>query len=216
MRSLIMVLTVFALFSCQKESLVVREDTSDERYVIDNELSELMVSVSAHDGSFDDVLDAAGCFSIQFPYTILYNGEFKEINSVNDLLGLDTGQDVVFEFPITITYSNYVSQTLRSADELLLASASCSSNTFFLNAIRCVDFIYPIRITQFNSETNDFNTLVIDHDQENFTTIVELLDTQLAEIRFPVSLQLSNDMVVEVVNAQELKQFIYLHSEDCE
>ena len=209
-------LLALLMISCQQESLVVEEDTGESDFVLDPELSSLMLSVSAHDGTFDDLIDRAGCFSVEFPYTIIYNGETLVINAVEDLLDLDAYRDLEILFPITITYANYETETLNSLSGLIQAINSCASNETFLTSIRCVDFVYPIRIATFNSETNQFNTLFIDHDEQNFTTINAFLEQQQAEIQFPIALRLSNNEVLEINNSEELKQIIYANAQGCE
>lgn len=183
---------------------------------MDEELSSLVLSVSAHDGSFDDVLDESGCFSVKFPYDILYKGNIITIESVNDLLSIDPSLEARFQFPIQITFSDYVEVTIESEADLQIARASCATNTIFLESIQCVDFIYPVEIAVFNSETSSFETLTVDHDQETFLSVVAFTAQDRASIQFPVSIQFHDGAIVPVFSEMELIQIVSENADDCD
>ena len=74
-----------------------------------------MQSTVTNDGSVDDIMDDADCFSVDLPVTVLVNDLSITINTLSDLQLIediynefDTDEDSLeFSFPITIILYNY-------------------------------------------------------------------------------------------------------------
>jgi hypothetical protein len=194
---------------------VVREEQPENSILLNQELSDWMLSITSHDGSFDDILDDSRCFSILFPYEIEYDGAIRDIQSVNDLLGLEEDLIEGIQFPVTVTFANYMQNTITSAEELTTAISTCQSNTSNINSIRCRDFMYPVRIAVFNTTTDNFETIVVDHDRQTFLSVSDFIATQRASLNFPVQMQLTDGSMREIASVAELEVLIATHSEEC-
>ena len=215
MRLYIAILLALLTLSCQKESLVQDESSSENDLVQNEILNKAVLSVSAHDGSFDDIIDNSGCFSVKFPYTIVVNNEEIEILSVNDLLVLDLDENFMYQFPISITFSNYVELQINSEMELAEAQGSCATNQIFIDSIRCVDFVYPIKIAVYNIDTSTFETITIDHDRQNFQSVSAFILEQKASLNFPLSIQIQDGTISQVTSVNELISLVYSNEDNC-
>ena len=214
MKSFVYCFLVLILWSCQEE-YVVREEQPDNSILLNQELSDWMLSITSHDGSFDDILDDSRCFSILFPYEIEYDGAIRDIQSVNDLLGLEEELIEGIQFPVTVTFANYMQNTIATAEELTTAINTCQSTTSNIDSIRCIDFIYPVRIAVFNTTTDNFETVVVDHDRQTFLSVSDFMATQRASLNFPVQMQLTDGSTLEIASVAELEELIATYSEEC-
>ena len=215
MKLFIGVLVALMSVSCQKETPLQEESSAENDLVQNVALNKMVLSVAAHDGSFDDIIDNSGCFSVKFPYQVLHKGVVVDILSINDLLAIEPGDSVSFQFPISITFSDYVEVQVTSEKELLAAQYSCASNQVFSDSIRCVDFMYPINIAVYNSDTSTFETLVIDHDRQNFQSVSAFILEQKASLNFPVSIQGRTGVVSQVNTVDELLDLVYSNEQNC-
>ncbi len=216
MKLYIAILLAFLTISCQKESLVLDETPSENDLVENVVLNKTVLSVAAHDGSFDDIIDDAGCFSVKFPYSIWYQGELLEILSINDLLVIEPNNSISYQFPISITFSNYIEVQISSENELTAAQASCASNQLFQESIRCLDFVYPIKIALYDIDTATFKTIIINHDRENFQSVSTLIAEQKASLNFPMSIRNHEGMLSQVTSVNELLDLVFATEENCD
>ena len=138
-----------------------------------------------------------------------------DILSINDLLAIESREGLSFQFPISITFSDYVEAQINSEEELMAAQDSCASNQVFMDSIRCVDFMYPIKIALYNSDTSSFETLVIEHDKQIFQSVRAFILEQKASLNFPVSIQTQRGAVSEVNTVAELIDLVYTNEENC-
>lgn len=215
MKLYVVILMALLTLSCQKESLV-QDESSPENDLVQNEvLNKAMLSVSAHDGSFDDIIDNSGCFSVKFPYKIELKDEVIEILSINDLLVINPDDDFTYQFPISITFSNYSELQVNSEEELVVAQDSCASNQIFMDSIRCVDFVYPIKIAVYDIETSTFETITIDHDRQNFQSVSAFILEQKASLNFPLSIQTQDGTLSQVTSVNELIDVVYVNEDNC-
>lgn len=194
--------------SCQQEELKITENPSDTSIFNDLELASLVRSVTSHDGSFDDTIDSAHCFSLKFPYSLWVNGVQHNMTSPDDFSEIPAGASVVPEFPIILNMSNYTEVEIPSIQVLYDYVVGCHSGLFFDEIITCVDFQYPIDLSMYDSGTSDFQTITLEHDLDVFSTIQSLNPSMLVTLKYPIGLVLQNGDVVEVDSNQELKNQI--------
>ena len=71
--------------ACQKEYDPIVEVDQGETMTVNSAAASLMAQVVSHDGSYDNIVDRASCFSIRFPYTVSVNGLQVTIDSMEDL-----------------------------------------------------------------------------------------------------------------------------------
>ena len=208
MKYLLYVCMIMTLLACQKESLTVVEATEEESFLKDRELTTMVTSMVAHDGSFDDVVDDSSCFSIDFPYTCYYNGWPYEVNSVEDLAPFSNADYLMPEFPVNVTFANYTQATVNSVQEFDLLKQLCADGEVYGEAITCIDFLYPIRVALYNTETSDFETIVFDHDKQTFLSIEDFDINTVANIQYPIEMVINNKDIVTIDSNAFLKTAI--------
>ncbi|MEL6811505.1 MAG: hypothetical protein AAFP76_09240 [Bacteroidota bacterium] len=201
-------LLCMGLFSCQKEELTIVEENQESSFLADAQLTRLMQSVTSHDGSFDDIIDQSSCFSINFPYQILLNGESHNVNSVNDLLAISSQDIIEPVFPLTITTGDYVEEPIQSMAVFEEFITRCANGTLYNDRITCIDFTYPVRISVYNTENNDFETIMFTHDKETFTRIDLFESGVLASIDYPIELRVQDTTALNISSNNELKASI--------
>ena len=131
--------------SCRQEELRVIQDQQEESFLKDQSLVGMLQGVTAHDGSHDNVIDGSNCFSINFPYACLVDGELQNYEQASDLIDLYLADDIEPIFPITVTHADYTETVISSAVEFDDLIIQCASGSLYNSAIRCVDFIYPFQ-----------------------------------------------------------------------
>jgi len=214
-KAITLILLVFILCACQKESLTVKETPEETSFLKDAQLVTLMQSVASHDGRFDNAVDKADCFSIDFPYRILLNGASHEINAINDLLIIDPSDTVSPVFPINITFANYVGTTVSSEENLQILIDRCLQGILYNDRITCVDFVYPVYVAVFDLGSSDFETISFDHDKDTFLTLTEFASDALASIHFPVQMITSEENIITISSNKMLKNFIEANEALC-
>lgn len=203
------------LNSCQVESLTIEQEAEELSFLQDFILTGLIKSVSSHDGSFDDIIDNASCYSINFPYQIELNGKVKNITSIADINDIKEEDEVLPIFPITISRATYDEVSLNSIDDFVLNQQNCANGLLYNDRITCVDFTYPIEVGVFNENSNDFDFISLEHDKDTFTTIESFLDNTLASIRFPIYL-IDDNNSTEIRSNEQLKEAIRTIALSCE
>ncbi|MCG2459868.1 hypothetical protein K8352_03840 [Flavobacteriaceae bacterium F89] len=207
-----LILAVFSLGSCQKE----HEELSGENpkaIKASSSTGQLIQKASAKNGSYDDVVDGASCFAINFPYVVHVNGQAISINSMEELDQIeemfDDMEDDVLDlvFPVTITLSDYSEITIGNEDEFEDMVEDCLEGGDD-DDIECVDFIYPLTVYSFDINLQQTGKIVVGNDMELRRYFSSLDDDDLLSFDFPISLKLYDDSEVSVNNNEELAAVI--------
>lgn len=204
------------LFSCQKEELKIVDGEDVEAFAIDEQLKGLVVSVVAHDGSFDDVVDNASCFSIDFPYRCTYNGHQYPMNSIGDLEPWKKGDSLIPVFPIQITFANHIQAEVPNYEAFLTLIARCDNGELFNDIIGCVDLVYPVSIALYNPDSSNFETITFNSDKQSFETIVAFDEHVLVSVNYPIQIKLENEVVLTINSNDILKSEILDRIPFCE
>jgi len=211
----LLIALVLLLGACQKDSLKINESPDVASLLLDNQLTSLMLSVSAHDGSFDDVVDQSDCFSINFPYQILLNGESHNVNTINDLLVIHEQDSVAPIFPVDITFANYVPGAINNNNDLQSLIDQCAGGYLYNDRITCVDFVYPISIALYDTNNSDFETIIFDHDIETFVTLDNFNEDSIASINFPIEILIGEGTVQSIQDLESLKSELIINAIQC-
>ena len=163
----ILMSAILCFTSCQKEETTVIEPEEEETLTPNSNLVNLMTSITSHDGSVDDVLDNANCFSVNLPVTVNVNGVSVTIDTLEDLEILegilnefDDDDDVLeFLFPITIMFNDYSEIVIENEIELNTFVDGCFNQND--DVIECIDFQYPIEFSIFNTDFQIIDTVVV-------------------------------------------------------
>ncbi|TSE11133.1 hypothetical protein [Aquimarina algiphila] len=195
------VVTSLAFIACQEEERELITPAEDTTIPKNSQLAGLMKNIVTHDGSYDDVVDNANCFSINLPYTILLNGNEVIIDQIDDYDNLSNSDVIEIQFPITITLLNHQEEPVASQLALAVFAGSCKSVD---DDIECIDFIYPVQFSTFDSNTNQLQTVDIDHDAVLFRFMSDLNDNTSVSINYPIDLLLHNGEKVDAQHNEEL------------
>src|SRR5690606_17266340 len=132
---------------------------------------QLIQKATAKNGSYDNMVDGASCFAINFPYVVNMNGQSVPINSLEDLDRLeelldDLEDDMLdITFPITITLSDYSEITIKDEDQFEDMVEDCLES-WDDDDIECIDFIYPLTVYSFDINLQQTGNLVVTGDME--------------------------------------------------
>ncbi|PHS68009.1 MAG: hypothetical protein COB12_02000 [Flavobacterium sp.] len=213
--TLLMLLVVFQFTSCQKEEVVLIDETPPEGTLTNNSpLTLLLIRTSLNDGNNDDFIDGADCFSIAFPFTItvgdtdfIIENETDYQDAIDFIIGTGGSMnDIEINFPITIVFPNYTEVIVNSQEELNTYAADCSDEIDLV--IDCLNFVYPITFFVYDSATEETSTIVVESDEEMFLFLSNLSSTEYISIDFPISVETENGTVVTVNSNQELENLI--------
>jgi len=211
--TLLMLLVVFQFTSCQKEEVIIIDETEEEGTLTDDSpLTVLMLRTSLNDGNNDDFIDGGNCFSIAFPYsvniantnfTLEDEGDYFEVLAFLEASG-GTIDDIEIVFPITIVFPNYTETTINNQEELNTIVANCGDGI----EIDCLDFIYPITFFVYNSETETSTTIIVNNDEEMYILLSSMNGNDYVSIDYPISVEIENDSIVQVTSNLELENLI--------
>ncbi len=183
-----------------------------------------MQRTAMKDGSDDNIVDQANCFSLEYPFTVVVNGMELTVNSEEDL---DTVEDildefdddedsVVIEFPITIVLSDFRTVTINSLDEFEAYADDCAGENEYDDDIECIDIDYPITVSIFDTNNELVDTITINSDQELYFFIEELDEDIIVNVEFPITLILSDGTEISVANLDQLEDIIDEAKDDCD
>lgn len=221
--TLLMVASLFAI-SCRQEESVLIEGPQDEVLKANSAVASLLQRTAMRDGSDDNIVDNANCFSLEFPFTVLVNGMTITVTSEEDL---DTVEDIFDEFdddddtleitfPITIVLSDFSEVEINSIDEFENYADECEGENEFDDDIECIDISYPITASVFNASNELIDTITITTDEELYQFLENLEDDDIVNVDFPITLILSDGTEVSVSNLDMLEDIIDDAKDDCD
>lgn len=215
MKNFILIVCLLFIIACQREEFILETTPTEESFLEDAQLKELVTSIALHDGSFDDVIDNSDCFSINFPYQISYNNVVYSINGKDDLSVFDEADSILPIFPITVTFSNHKQIEILNYEMLLNLQNNCNNGLLLNDFIACVDFNYPMNIALFNSESGNFSTVIYDHDRKTYQSIEGYNANTLASIQYPITINVNHNLNITISNNEELKSTILQYRQVC-
>lgn len=217
----LMLIALLLLGSCQEEEEIHSEPPQEETIVPGSELANLLSDVSGRDGSSDDLIDQTSCSSIQFPFTVVVQGIEITVDSEEDLVLLIElleslpGEIPEIMFPITIILSDYSTSVIENMEQLQEFVDSCEVD----ETTDCVNFVYPISFSIFNTDFEVIDTVVIENDEDLYLFLQSLEDgangVVLASLNFPVTLIYANGESIEVNTNEALSEAIQAAVENC-
>ncbi|TAI49618.1 hypothetical protein [Flagellimonas allohymeniacidonis] len=208
--------------SCQEEFEEVGGD-QQETITASSTTASLIKKTSSNDGSFDNIVDSASCFAVNFPYTVNVNGVEITIDSREDLHAIeeifdevDVDDDILeILFPITITFADFTELVIENADQLEDLAEGCLEGGDD-DDIECIDFVYPITLFTFDineQQTGEFN-ITSDEDLRKFFDGLE--DDDLVSIQFPVTLKKFDGTEIVVDSNAELAMALEQAEDECD
>ncbi|NDV43653.1 hypothetical protein [Flagellimonas sediminis] len=218
-----LVVLIFSFASCQEEFEVVGGGSEEQTISASSSTAVLIEDTCSHDGSFDNIVDGASCFAVQFPYTVEVNGVQVTIDSEIDLKVIeeifdefDTDDDILdIAFPITITLADFSEITINSMDELEAMARECLEGGDD-DDIECIDFVYPITLFTFDVNNQQTGEITVETDRGMCRFFSELEDNELVSIEYPITLKKYDGTQVVVTNNAELAAALQLAKTECD
>ena len=218
-----LVVFVLSLSSCQEEYEEIGGGPESESISASSTTATLIKNTSSNDGSYDNIVDGASCFAVQFPYTVNVNGVEISIDSKEDLDlieeifdELDDDDDILdIVFPITITLSDFSEINIENQDELAAMARECLEGGDD-DDIECIDFVYPITLFTFGVDNQQANEVEVKSDQEMRRFFGEIEDNELISIEFPITLKKYDGTEVTINSNTELAAALEMAKNECD
>lgn len=208
--------------SCQEEFEQVNGGTDESTIMASSNTANLIKNTSTKDGSFDNIVDGASCFAINFPYTVEVAGIQITIDSIEDLHTIeeifdefDDDEDILeILFPITITLGDFTEITIENKEALRELIAECTEGDD--DDIECIDFVYPITLFTFDVNEQRTGEVVINSDKELRRFFAGLEDDDLVSIDFPITLKKFDGTEIMVNSNAELAMALEAAKDECD
>ncbi|RTE52804.1 hypothetical protein EHW67_14130 [Arenibacter aquaticus] len=209
--------------SCQEEFEELPGEDSQEAISASSSTANLIEQTSSKDGSYDNIVDGASCFAINFPYVVNVNGLEVNIDAVEDLkliksifAEVEVDDDILeIIFPVTITLSDYTEIQVNSRAELQELAQECREGGDD-DDIECIDFVYPLVVYSFDLNLQQTGNITVNSDMELRRYFKELDDDDLLSFDFPITLELYDDTKISVSNNAELANAIESAKDACD
>ena len=214
---------IMALTSCQDEEPFVETIDEEQTLSFDSTALQLLKETVSNDGSYDNIVDGASCFDIQFPYSVVVN----DVNlTVETMAGLQVLEEVLdslegstsvmnIVFPITITMADYTEVAVNSKDDLQKIASQCVEGGLDVD-IECIDLVYPVTIFTYNPNFQQTASVTVAHDEETRRFFAGLEDADLISFDFPLTLKYTDSTEVVANTNPELATMLKQAKEACD
>tara|TARA_R110000765_G_scaffold425122_3_gene537392 strand:- start:313 stop:1317 length:1005 start_codon:yes stop_codon:yes gene_type:complete len=202
----------------------LEEAPKDKNLEADSNIANLLQRTALNDGSLDNIIDKANCFTVKLPITVVANGEEIQIISVSDydlIEGIfnasNSDQDVLnIEFPITIIEDNFIETVVNSQTELSTLANTCNGENIDDDDIECIDFVYPITVSIYNKTSELTDRITILSDKQLYSFLEDLNENLVVNVGFPINVVFSDGTFNEMSDLVELETTIDLVKDTCD
>lgn len=202
-----LLLPVILFMGCQEEYAFVTEPDEDKAFRSGDTLAGLISRVTLKDGSFDNLIDRCSEISINFPYSVRIKNQTVDITSPDDIERIRQefypfNNSIIINFPVTVTYSDYSEAVLPNRGALQKIQNEYNKNKED-DDIECIDFIYPIDISLYDTKYQKPESLRTGNDKELHCLFKNKNDF-IIEIGYPVVVEIADGTTVNIHNNLEL------------
>ena len=217
-RLLILTAACFLALSCETEQASVN-NVPEDNLVTNTALKSKLLQVLQSPTAADNFIDGSGCFALQFPYTVVANGQevnlgleadYAAVHSILDAGG-STVDVVTIQFPITVTYADYTEATFSTQAQFDAAVSDCSEST----ELSCMDFSYPVGIKTYNSNYQLAESFDINTKEALFGFLNNLEAYDAVVLDYPVIFNTPDGTAVTISNNQLLEEQIDTYTQQC-
>ena len=210
--------------SCRTEDDLSIDPPAETTLMANSVLANNIKRVAKNDGSTDNIIYNANCFTIQLPVTVTVNGvvlTINEISNYDDLEDIldefdDDDDNIEIDFPITIILADFTRIAVNSLDELEDFADDCNGENEEDDDIECIDFVYPVTASLFNSNNDIIATITFNNDNELYDFIDDIDEDDLVGFDFPISIIIPDGSEIVINNFIELEQEIDNYEDDCD
>ncbi|MDC6366631.1 MULTISPECIES: hypothetical protein [Flavobacteriaceae] len=214
---------VLSFTACQSEFEEVNGGEEQETITANSSTAALIEKTSSNDGSYDNIVDGASCFAVQFPYTVEVNGIEITIDSKEDLHAIEEIFDEVDDdddildilFPVTITLADFTEIVIESKEHLRELADKCLEGGED-DDIECIDFVYPITLYTFDVNNQQTGEVVVESDEQLRKFFDGLEDNDLISLDFPVTLKKYDGTEIVVNTNAELAIALENAKDECD
>lgn len=209
---IIIALMITMLFtSCQEEYIDITEPDKNTSFTANDTVAELILRVTMKDGSFDNFIDNCSAISIKFPYSVHIRSENISIRSMEDIEDLEeeyseSRNSILINYPVTVIHSDYTESVLSNRGELQKIQNECSTDVEDED-IECIDFVYPIELSIYNTEFQKPDFVIAGSDKD-LHGILKNANDLIVEITYPISVELWDESRINIHNNKELENEI--------
>ena len=217
-------LIVLLFSSCREEVTIDITGTNEPVIKANTALAGLMQRTSLKDGSKDNIIDNANCFSIKLPVTVIANGEEitvtieDDYDLIEDIFDEfeDDSDEIEIIFPVTLIFNNFNEMEITNQSDFNNFRNGCNGENEHDEDIECLDFKYPINASIYNTSTEQTNRIEINNDKEMHDFIEELDEDDVANITFPVMVTLFDGTEITITSLGQLENVIESAEDDCD
>ncbi len=219
---LVMLLLCMVLGSCRKEEFEFEGTPPGQTLKANSTVANLLQRIALKDGSPDNLIDGASCFSLKLPVTVEVDGLEVIIDQTEDYATLEELLDnavdgfAEIQFPVTLINPDFSETTIATSEEFNTKRAECPMGDAQDLDIECVDIQYPFNVSLFNTVTELTTTTTIGHDEALYGFIAALNEDDVVEIQFPVVLLLSDGTENEIDDLVALETTVENVKDDCD
>ncbi len=218
-----LLLAALSFTSCQEEFEELPGEDNQEAILASSSTAQLIKRTSSKEGSYDNIVDGASCFAINFPYVVKVNGLEVNIDAKEDLKlikqlfnEVEIDDDILeIIFPIQITLSDYTEIIINNKEQLRQKVEECIEGGDD-DDIECIDFVYPIVVYSFNIDLQQTGNVTVQNDMQLRRFFAERDDDDLLSFDFPITLQLYDGTKLSVNNNAELANAIETAKNKCD
>ncbi|MFZ2283785.1 MAG: hypothetical protein WAV86_07915 [Lutibacter sp.] len=208
-----MSLFLVGLIACQKEISQTIQPNQNEVLIANAAVTALVKSTVTNDGSKDNIIDNASCISIKLPATVVVNGvsisieseaDYDDIEAIFDEFDDDDDQ-LNIVFPIIIILSDFSQITINNSEELEGFVDDCGGENEIDDDIECIDLVYPISFSIFDSANQLVQTVTVLDDEQFYKFIDDIESYDIVQINFPVKVLLydGSEKIINDMDALE-------------
>lgn len=218
------VLIAAVTFSCRTEEMELIEAPTDETIQPNSSVANLMKRTASNDGSVDNIIDYANCFTVQLPVDVTVNGIQLTINDSNDYNTIenifdeldDDDDTIVISYPITIILADFTEVTITNDAELMSFANNCNGENEQDDDIECLDFVYPISASVFNINNELIDTVYFNDDSDLYDFLDGIESSDIVSLNFPITVVLYDNSQIIVNSQTELESTINSFSDSCD
>ncbi len=212
----IALLALVVLNSCRTEDEELILPPEEQTLNINSNVADLITRTALNDGSIDNILDSANCFTVVLPVTVFVDGleiiidSEEDFQTIEDLFDEDDTDidELDFQYPITIVLSDFTEVVINNDQELATYAEQCQDDNVDDDDIECIDFQYPITFSVFDQNNELIDTVTINSDVELYLFIDGLDDDDIVNLNFPITLILFDGNTITVNDLDELEDVV--------
>lgn len=202
---------VILLAGCQEEYIEITEPDKNIAFSASDTLADLILKVTLKDGSFDNIIDNCSEISIIFPYSVQIRNEIITISSRDDIESFKQEYfpirgTILVKYPVRISFSDYSEKVLSNRGELQKIHNQYNTGIED-DDIECIDFIYPIELSVYNTEFQKPDFIIAGNDKD-LHGVLKNMDDLIIEISYPIPVEISDGTRINIQNNKELENEI--------